>query len=83
MADSDEPDRHFAGDNSAASVAAAINAKAGDKVRATVVNVGSTSCPDYRISLQSTTLGDNPVQLVDNSHSLQTQTRQGIPAPKR
>ena len=64
-------------DNSAASVAAAINAKAGDKVRATVVNVGSTSSPDYRISLQSNTLGDIPVQLVDNSHSLQTQTTPG------
>ena len=64
-------------DNSAASVAAAINAKAGDKVRATVVNVGSTSSPDYRISLQSNTLGNIPVQLVDNSHSLQTQTTPG------
>ena len=46
--------------DSAATVAAAINAKASDKVRATVVNVGSTSSPDYRISLQSTTLGAKP-----------------------
>ncbi len=45
--------------DSAATVAAAINAKASDKVRATVVNVGSVSSPDYRISLQSTTLGAN------------------------
>src|SRR5205823_284466 len=46
-------------DNSANSVAAAINAKAGDKVRATVVNVGSNDQPDYRISLQAAKLGPN------------------------
>ena len=63
--------------DSVASVAAAINAKASDKVRATVVNVGSTSSPDYRISLQSTTLGANPIQLVDASHSLQKQSAAG------
>ena len=63
--------------DSAATVAAAINAKASDKVRATVVNVGSVSSPDYRISLQSTTLGATPIQLVDPSHALQTQTISG------
>jgi flagellar hook-associated protein 2 len=61
-------------DNSAASVAAAINSQQGDNVQATVVNVGSSSAPDYRISLQSTTLDDDPVdlQLVSGT-SLQTQ----------
>jgi flagellar capping protein FliD len=63
--------------DSAATVAAAINAKASDKVRATVVNVGSASSPDYRISIQSTKLGDNPIQLVDTSHSLQKQSAAG------
>src|SRR6202161_2854744 len=38
-------------DNSAASVASAINSQEGDNVQATVVNVGSSSTPDYRISL--------------------------------
>lgn len=45
-------------DNSAASVASAINNKFGDQIRATVVNVGSSSAVDYRISLQATSLGD-------------------------
>jgi len=64
-------------DNSAASVAVAINAKAGGKVRATVVNVGSSANPDYRISLQSSQLGDIPVEMVDPAHSLQTQEHAG------
>jgi flagellar hook-associated protein 2 len=61
-------------DNSAASVASAINSQEGDNVQATVVNVGSSSTPDYRISLQSSTLDDDPVdlQLVSGT-SLQTQ----------
>jgi flagellar hook-associated protein 2 len=63
--------------DSAATVAAAINAKASDKVRATVVNVGSVSSPDYRISIQSTALGDKPIQLVDTSHGLQKQSSAG------
>jgi flagellar hook-associated protein 2 len=60
-------------DNSAASVASAINSQAGDNVQASVVNVGSSSTPDYRISLQSTTLDDDPVDLQLNGSSLQTQ----------
>jgi flagellar hook-associated protein 2 len=59
-------------DNSAASVASAINSQEGDKVQATVVNVGSNATPDYRISLQSTMLGDTPVDLQLNGTSLQT-----------
>ncbi|MEO8597958.1 MAG: flagellar filament capping protein FliD [Candidatus Solibacter sp.] len=69
-------------DSSATSVAAAINAKAGSKVRATVVNVGSTSSPDYRISLQSAKLGDLPAELVDPARSLQTQQQPGDVATK-
>ena len=64
-------------DNSAASVASAINSQAGESVQATVVNVGSSSTPDYRISLQSETLDDNPVDLQLNGGSLQTQQTQG------
>jgi flagellar hook-associated protein 2 len=44
-------------DNSAATVAATINAQFGDTVQATAVNVGSASNPDERISLQSAMLG--------------------------
>ena len=44
-------------DNSATSVAAAINSQYGNLVQATAVNIGSASNPDYRISLQSATLG--------------------------
>jgi len=68
-------------DNSVASVASAINSQAGDNVQATVVNVGSSGTPDYRISLQSTTLDGNPVdlQLVSGT-SLQTQQITGQPA---
>ena len=48
-------------DNSAATVASTINAQYGNLVQATAVNVGSAANPDYRISLQSATLG--PVDL--------------------
>lgn len=47
--------------NSAGSVASAINAQFGDQVRASVVNVGSVDAPDLRVSLQATSLEDlNP-----------------------
>lgn len=64
-------------DNSLQSVVAAINAKAGNKVRATVLSVGSATNPDNRISLQATALGDTPVELVDPTRSLQTQQTPG------
>jgi flagellar hook-associated protein 2 len=64
-------------DDSAGSVAAAINAAAGGKVRATVVDVGRAAAPDYRISLQSTVLGDVPLDIQDGGISLQTQQTQG------
>lgn len=40
-------------DNSAASVAAAINSLFGSQVQASVVDLGTSGSPDYRISLQS------------------------------
>jgi len=61
-------------DNSIASVAAAINNQYSDKVRAIVVNVGSTSTPDYRISLQAVALGTGTPDILDNGSSLQTGT---------
>ncbi|HEX3876910.1 MAG TPA: flagellar filament capping protein FliD [Bryobacteraceae bacterium] len=64
-------------DNSAASVVAAINAQQGSLVQATVVNVGSNSSPDYRISLQNQSLGDSPVNLQLNGTDLQTAQTQG------
>jgi flagellar hook-associated protein 2 len=54
-----------AASNQAATVAAAINAKAGSVVRATVVNVGPAASPDYRISLQATKLGTATPQLLN------------------
>jgi flagellar hook-associated protein 2 len=60
-------------DNSADSVVAAINAQYGNIVQATAVNVGSSSDPDERISLESTTLGPTTVDLELNGQSLQTQ----------
>jgi flagellar hook-associated protein 2 len=64
-------------DNSATTVAAAINAAAGGAVQATVVNVGSADSPDERISMQSVALGDLPVDIQLNGTSLQTQQTQG------
>lgn len=61
-------------DNSIGNVAAAINSHYSDKVRAIVVNVGSTSSPDYRISLQAVQLGTGTPDILDNSSSLQTGT---------
>lgn len=67
-------------DNSAASVAAAINASYSDKVRAIVVNVGSSSTPDYRISLQDVALGTMTPDILDGGSSLQTQQTVGAQA---
>lgn len=64
-------------DNSAGAVAGAINAASGGKVRAATVNVGSADSPDYRISLQSTTLGDVALDIRDQGQSLQQQQTTG------
>jgi flagellar hook-associated protein 2 len=49
-------------------LAAGINAS-GAPVQATVVNLGSPSSPDYRLALQSTNLGNVPLQLTDGTTS--------------
>jgi flagellar hook-associated protein 2 len=45
----------------------AINTQAGGQVQATIVNVGSTSSPDYRLSLQAVNLGTAAIDLTDSS----------------
>jgi hypothetical protein len=52
-----------------ASLAAAVNAS-GAPVEATIVNVGSSSSPDYQLSLRSTALGAVPMQLNDGEADL-------------
>jgi flagellar hook-associated protein 2 len=61
-------------DNSAASIAAAINSRYGDKVHATVVNVGTSATPDYRISLQSANLTKDVLDLKDGNSLAAQQT---------
>ncbi|HEY3823215.1 MAG TPA: flagellar filament capping protein FliD [Bryobacteraceae bacterium] len=62
-------------------LAAAINSQSSGQVQATLVNVGSTSSPDYRLSLQATSLGTDGIDLTDSSSSdlIQTATP-GSPA---
>lgn len=64
-------------DNSVGSVAAAINSQYGDKVRAIVLNVGSSSTPDYRISLQAVQLGPMNLEILDNNSALPNQQTTG------
>jgi flagellar hook-associated protein 2 len=54
-------------DDSAASVASAINSQYGSLVNATVVNVGSDASPDYRLSLQSAGLTSDEIDLRDST----------------
>ena len=66
-------------DNSAASVVSGINSSYGDKVHATLVNVGSSANPDYRISLQAVKLGDlKPGLLVGSVSAGNLQTPQSV-----
>jgi flagellar hook-associated protein 2 len=63
-----------ASDNSAASVAAAINSQYGSQVRATVVNVGgSDTSPDYRLSLQANQFGNLDPQVLQDGVSITDQ----------
>ncbi len=48
-------------------LATAINSQSSGQVRATFVNVGSTSSPDYRLSLQAANLGIGAIDLKDSS----------------
>jgi flagellar hook-associated protein 2 len=47
------------------SLVEAINSHASDKVQATLVNVGSTAAPDYRLSLRAINLGADSINLTD------------------
>jgi len=66
--------------NTLNSLAAAINAGAGGSVQATIVNVGPPTAPDYRLSLQSNTLGSVALQLNDGSTDLLSTLTAGTPA---
>jgi flagellar hook-associated protein 2 len=55
--------------NTLNALAQSINS-AGAGVSATLVNIGSPTAPDYRLSLQATSLGDAGIQLNDGSQDL-------------
>ena len=65
--------------NSLNALAQAINTS-GAGVSATVINLGSPSAPSYTLSLQSTALGNIPIQLSDGSQNLLTTLSTGTPA---
>jgi len=48
-------------------LAGAINGQTNGQVQATLVNVGSTASPDYRLSLQAANLGTDAIGLTDSS----------------
>lgn len=56
-------------DGSLSGLAQAINAS-GANVQATVVNVGSQSAPDYRLSIQSLDYAPDTIQLSDGTNNL-------------
>jgi flagellar hook-associated protein 2 len=60
-------------------LAAGINSS-GAAVQATVVNLGSPSAPDYRLALQSTSLGNIALQLNDGTTNFLTTTSPGASA---
>jgi flagellar hook-associated protein 2 len=64
--------------NSLSALAQAINASGG-AVNASIVNIGPPSAPDYRLSLQSTDLGNVAIQLNDGTNLLSVLTP-GSPA---
>jgi len=66
-------------DNSAATVAAAINSRFGSQVKATVVNLAASGTPDYRIELTDLT-GTNPKLDLQNiaAVSYQAQKATGV-----
>jgi flagellar hook-associated protein 2 len=55
-------------------LASAINSQSNGQVQATLVNVGSTSSPDYRLSLQAADLGTDAIGLTDSSGNNLIQT---------
>jgi flagellar hook-associated protein 2 len=67
--------------NSAQTVASTINSQYGNLVHATAVNVGSAAVPDWRVSLQSTTLGPMNLDLVQTPSGTPPPGLQGTSAP--
>jgi len=65
--------------NSLNALAQALNTS-GAGVSATVINLGSPSAPSYTLSLQSTALGNIPIQLNDGTTDLLTTLSTGTPA---
>lgn len=65
--------------NSLNALAQAINLS-GAGVSATVINLGSPSAPSYTLSIQSTALGNVPIQLNDGTNDLLTTLSTGTPA---
>ncbi|MGJ5814636.1 flagellar filament capping protein FliD [Paludibaculum fermentans] len=63
--------------NTLSSLVEAINANTLNGVRATMVNVGSNSAPDYRLSLKASKLGDFAVSLTDGVIQLQSEQVRG------
>jgi flagellar hook-associated protein 2 len=60
-------------------LASAINAS-GAPVQAVVINTGSPTAPSYQLSLQSTALGDVPLQLNDGATNLMGALNEGSDA---
>jgi len=65
--------------NTLNALADAINAS-GAGVSATVVNFGSPESPSYQLSVQSTSLGDQTIQLNDGTQNLLTTLAEGTDA---
>lgn len=65
--------------NSLNALAAAINAQ-NSGVQATIINVGNSFSPDYRLAIQSSSLSDDQIQLNDGSQDLLDQSSTGSPA---
>jgi flagellar hook-associated protein 2 len=65
--------------NNLNALAAAINSS-GAPVQAVIINLGSPNSPDYRLSLQSTALGNVAVQLNDGTNDLLTTLNTGTSA---
>ena len=62
-------------------LASAINSQAGGQVQATVVNVGATGSPDFRLSLTATNLGAFSLDLTDSTGaSVIQESNPGSPA---
>ncbi len=55
--------------NTLNALVSAINANSSAGVQATVVNVGSSSSPNYELSLQNTSFGDSPISLTATGSS--------------